>query len=90
MKKGSLYTIYEGRNKNIYIASFLLLSLWLISSIIVIPMPIIMVGIPTLLVYIGSVSSLSLIDHSVIPAAEKDQLSMKDVYQFPVFGNLKY
>lgn len=47
-----------------------------------------MVGMPTLIVYIGSVLSLSLLDHSIIPAEEKDTLSMKDVYQFPILGSL--
>mmetsp|Transcript_18696 Transcript_18696/g.27049 ORF Transcript_18696/g.27049 Transcript_18696/m.27049 type:complete len:398 (-) Transcript_18696:498-1691(-) len=72
-----------------YNASFIaLFSFWAASYFIVIPVSINLIATSTLIIFLGCHRSLRLLDHDAIPLEEKETLSEKDAYKFPIIGSV--
>jgi len=68
-----------------YVALF---GLWAVTQKLLVPVPLNLVVSATAIIYIGSHRSLRLRDHGAIPAEEREVMTQKDAYKFPLIGSV--
>jgi minor histocompatibility antigen H13 len=83
-----VYKTY-GDGTILYNMSFVgLFGLWAASYFVALPIQVNTIMTSTLIIFLASHRSLRLLDHDAIPLEEKETLSEKDAYKFPIFGSI--